>query len=211
MTVGHADSRVIGQGWRAGRATRLDSLTQSKIERLDAASMKNSIICLTAVVAIASAMPLSAFAADAGRQAEVAERGKDVMPFSLKDTTHIFTKTGEGGIQRVVAKDVADAEQIGLVRAHLREIEQQFRKGDFSGPAHIHGKDMPGLDALRSAKPGQIAITYRDVDGGAELVYRSSDPKMVAALHAWFDAQLSDHGADAMEGHHHHHADMPQK
>jgi hypothetical protein len=26
----------------------------------------------------------------------------------------------------------------------------------------------------------------------------------VAALHQWFDAQLSDHGADAMAGHMHH-------
>ncbi|WP_221179057.1 hypothetical protein [Pseudomonas brassicacearum] len=38
------------------------------------------------------------------RQAEVADHGKDVMPFSLAATTHIFTKTAEGGIQQVVAK-----------------------------------------------------------------------------------------------------------
>jgi hypothetical protein len=31
---------------------------------------------------------------------------------------------------------------------------------------------------------------------------------LVGALHKWFDAQLSDHGADAMEGHHHDHAKM---
>lgn len=173
--------------------------------------MKNATICLATAIAIVSTMPQLAFAADAGRQAGVAERGRDVMPFSLKDTTHIFTKTADGGTQRVVVKDAANADQTKLVRAHLREIEQQFRKGDFSGPSHIHGKDMPGLDALRTAKPGQIAIAYRDVDGGAELAYRSSDPKMIAALHKWFDAQLSDHGADAMEGHHHHHADMPGK
>jgi hypothetical protein len=173
--------------------------------------MKNATICLTATLAIGSTMPLLVFAADAQRQADVAERGKDVMPFSLKDTTHVFTKTADGGIQRVVVKDVANADQTKLVRTHLREIEQQFRKGDFSGPSHIHGNDMPGLDALRTAKPGQIAIAYRNIDGGAELAYRTSDPKMVAALHKWFDAQLSDHGADAMEGHHHHHGDMPGK
>ena len=173
--------------------------------------MKNATICFTTAIAIGSTMPLLVFAADAQRQADVAERGKDVMPFSLKDTTHVFTKTSDGGIQRVVVKDVTNADQTKLVRAHLREIEQQFRKGDFSGPSHIHGKDMPGLDALRRAKPGQIAIAYRNVDGGAELAYRTSDLKMVAALHKWFDAQLSDHGADAMEGHQHHHGDMPGK
>jgi hypothetical protein len=171
--------------------------------------MKKTTICMA--IALASTMPLLAIAADAQRQADVAERGKDVMPFSLKATTHIFTKTPGGGIQRVVAQKGADAGQTKLVRAHLQEIKQQFLNGDFSGPSHIHGNDMPGLNALRSAKPGQIAIDYRDVDGGAELVYRTSDPKLVAALHKWFDAQLSDHGADAMAGHQHHHGDTPAK
>lgn len=132
------------------------------------------------------------------------------MPFSLKATTHVFTKTVEGGIQRVVAKNTADAGQTKLVRLHLQEIKQQFLKGDFSGPSHIHGKNMPGLEELRSAKQGQMAIGYQAVDGGAELTYRTSDAVTVAALHKWFDAQLSDHGADAMAGQRHHHA-APQR
>ncbi len=132
------------------------------------------------------------------------------MPFNLMATTHIFTKTAEGGAQRVVAKNAADAEQVTLVREHLHEIQQQFLQGDFSGPAHIHGQDMPGLDTLRSAKPGQMAIDYREVDGGAELTFRTSDPVLVGALHQWFDAQLFDHGPDAMEGHPHHPGAMPQ-
>ncbi|MDB5754562.1 MAG: aspartate carbamoyltransferase [Massilia sp.] len=160
--------------------------------------MKKTTICLA--TAIAFTVPRWVVAADVQRQAEVAGRGNDVMPFSLEATTHIFTKNAEGGTQRVVAKKGADAGQIKFVRAHLQEIKQQFLKGDFSGPSHIHGQDMPGLDALRSAKPAQIAIDYRDVDGGAELIYRTSDPVMVAALHKWFDAQLSDHGSDAREG-----------
>ncbi len=170
--------------------------------------MKSLILCLT--LAMASILPQWAFAADAQRQADVAERGKDVMPFSLNATTHIFTKTAEGGIQRVVAKNVADREQTKLVREHLKEIKKQFLQGDFSGPSHIHGQDMPGLDELRSAKPGQITIKYRDIEGGAELAYRTSDPTKVAALHKWFDAQLSDHGSDAMAGHQHHHDMSPQ-
>lgn len=168
--------------------------------------MKNLILCVALI--IASTSPRMAFAADAQRQADVAERGKDVMPFSLNATTHIFTKTAEGGIQRVVAKNTADREQTKLVREHLQEIKRQFLSGDFFVPSHIHGQDMLGLDELRSAEPGQIAIDYREVDGGAELAYRATDPKKVAALHRWFDAQLSDHGADAMEGHQHHHGDM---
>ena len=158
-------------------------------------------VALRVAFALAVALPLAGQAADADRQAEVARRGADVMPFSLDATTHVFTKTAQGGTQRVVAKNPGDAQQVRLVREHLREIETEFRQGDFSGPAHIHGKDMPGLAQLEATRPGAISIGYRKVRGGAELAYRTADPQLVGALHAWFDAQLSDHGKDAMAGH----------
>jgi hypothetical protein len=60
---------------------------------------------------------------------------------------------------------------------------------------------MPGLADLKTARSGQISIVYQDVEGGAELIYKTSDASLVTALHKWFDAQLSDHGKDAMEGH----------
>lgn len=142
--------------------------------------------------------------AQAQRQAAVAERGKDVMPFSLAATAHVFRKTAEGGVQQVVAKKATDAAQVNLVRGHLQEIREQFLTGDFSGPAHIHGQDMPGLAELREAKAGQIAIDYKDIKGGGQLTYRTADASRVAALHQWFDAQLADHGKDAMEGHANH-------
>lgn len=142
--------------------------------------------------------------ASAQRQAEVSHRGKDVMPFSLAATTHVFTKNAEGGVQAVVVKQPDDAAQVALIRRHLQDIRAQFLQGDFSGPSHIHGQDMPGLADLRSARPGQIAIAYREIKGGAELTYATSDASLVAALHTWFDAQLSDHGKDAMAGHAHH-------
>ena len=155
------------------------------------------------------ASSFAAVAADGPHQAEVAKLGGDVMPFSLKATTHVFTKTAEGGTQRVVAKSITDTNQVRLVREHLHDIQAQFMKGDFSGPTHIHGNDMPGLAVLKVAKPDQISIRYKDTEGGAELMYRAADAIVVAALHAWFDAQLSDRGAEAMTGHQrHHHGDI---
>jgi hypothetical protein len=164
--------------------------------------MKHTLLPIA--LALSMALPLAAHSADTARQAEVARRGADVMPFRLDATTHVFTKTAEGGVQRVIAKNPADTDQVQLVRSHLREIESEFRRGDFSGPAHIHGMDMPGLAELKAAALGSIAIRYQDVKGGAELSYRTADATLVAALHRWFDAQLSDHGADAMAGHMHH-------
>jgi hypothetical protein len=156
-------------------------------------------------------LPAWSQTADAGRVAEVAKRGAAVMPFDLKATIHVFTETGDGGVQRVVARNRGDATQAQLVRQHLQELRGQFLQGDFSGPEHIHGAGMPGLAALRAAAPGSIAISYREVPDGAELVYRTQDPALVEAMHRWFTAQVSDHGPDAVVGHHdgHHHHDLP--
>ncbi len=139
----------------------------------------------------------------AQRQSEVAARGKDVMPFNLAATVHIFTKSKTGGIQRVVARNATDNQQVLLIREHLQEIQGQFLKGDFSGPMHIHGAQMPGLQELQVATAGQIALDYKEVKGGAELNYKTSNPQLVAALHKWFDAQVNDHGKDAIKGHNH--------
>jgi len=144
------------------------------------------------------------------RQREVARRGADVMPFNLEATTHVFMKTARGGIQKVVAKDPSNLAQVRLVRAHLREIQLQFEHGNFSGPAHIHGQAMPGLAELQAAPQGAITLAYQQVQAGAQLTYSTRDRKLVAALHRWFDAQLSDHGKDAMVGHQDH-GDMPAR
>lgn len=96
-------------------------------------------------------------------QAEVSKRGEDVIPFSLPATTHIVTRSAEGGVQKVVARRATDTAQLKLVRQHLLDIREQFLKGDFSGPAHIHGAEMPGLAEFKAAQPGKIAIAYKDV------------------------------------------------
>ncbi|WP_233835783.1 aspartate carbamoyltransferase [Paraburkholderia sp. ZP32-5] len=171
--------------------------------------MKPRTLFTTLIVMAGLGVAIEPFAAEAERQAEVAQLGAEVMPFSLKATIHIFTKSDDGGSQQVIAKSLSDSHQIRLIRKHLREIQMQFQRGDFSGPVRTHGADMPGLVQLRAAKPGQMSITYKDIAGGGELTYRSDDPNLVSSLHAWFDAQLSDHGADAMDGHMHHHTGTP--
>jgi hypothetical protein len=135
----------------------------------------------------------------ARRRAEVAERGADVMPFDLDATTHTFTKTADGGRQTVVADDPADAEQIALIRAHLAVERDSFARGVFDDPAAIHGHDMDGVAELRAGYAA-VSVEYADRRAGAELVYRTDDPDLVDAIHAWFDRQLMDHGPDAEAG-----------
>lgn len=158
---------------------------------------------LSMVTASLIVLALPSIAGETTRQQSVAERGSKVMPFSLEATTHVFTKTPVGGFQEVVAKASKDADQVRLTREHLSAVAKKFAAGDFSAPEKIHGQDMPGLSALKQAKRSDIKVTYTPIDAGGKITFASSDPSLVHALHAWFDAQLSDHGHDAMSGHDH--------
>ncbi|HEY5801783.1 MAG TPA: aspartate carbamoyltransferase [Burkholderiaceae bacterium] len=146
----------------------------------------------------------SAYAADPARQQEVAQRGGQVMPFALDATTHVFTKTAAGGVQQVLVKQAGDTRQRALIRAHLAEIAVRFAAGDYSAPERIHGAAMPGLAQLKAAPPGALRIAYSELDAGAQIAYTTADPALAGALHRWFDAQLSDHGHDAVAGQHKH-------
>lgn len=132
---------------------------------------------------------------------EVVQRGTHVMPFDLDLTTHVFSKTEKGGVQKVIVKNPKDNAQIKLIREHLTKISHEFQQADFSAPTKIHGENMPGLEALRNAKPDQVSILYKDLPNGAEITYSTDIPIFMTAIHQWFDAQLSDHARHAVSGH----------
>lgn len=131
-----------------------------------------------------------------GRQEHVHQRGPKVMPFDLNKTTHIFKMTATGGILRLIAKAPTDADQILLIQQHLQYEAERFQKGDYSDPATLHGEDMPGLKEL-AAGAAQITVTYASTPVGAEITFTTKDLQLLTAIHQWFGAQLSEHGADA--------------
>jgi hypothetical protein len=175
--------------------------------RIRAADRVSRWIFMSTVVALfafkAHGAPNPPVAADPERQAEVSERGAQVMPFKLSATTHVFTKTPVGAVQKVVVKDPEDAAQIELIRRHLSYIADRFSRGDFSGSTEVHGVQMPGLADLKKAKPGEISVHYQDLVNGGQIEYSTRKANLIVALHKWIDAQLSDHGPDAHEGHAH--------
>lgn len=78
------------------------------------------------------------------------------------------------------------------------EEAERFGEGDFRYPAMIHGEEMAGLHALMLGAE-RITITYDEVPDGAPILYTTDDTALVSALHAWFAAQLADHGAHATD------------
>jgi hypothetical protein len=134
--------------------------------------------------------------ADSGQQATAA-RAAAVMPFDLNATVHTFTKTDTGGVEQVVANAPDDQRNITSIREHLSKEANQFAKGDYGDPATIHGTTMPGLQELQ-AGAARVDVRYEQVTSGARITYSSTDPALVTALHAWFDAQNHDHAMPGM-------------
>ncbi len=58
---------------------------------------------------------------------------------------------------------------------------------------------MPGLAELEAGAE-RVEVRYEDLPDGAQIALESEDPDLVAVVHEWFDAQLSDHGNDAEVG-----------
>jgi len=130
------------------------------------------------------------------RQEHVHQMAHRVMPFDISKTVHIFKMTEFGGVQRVIAKDPKAKDQIALIQQHLRHEAGRFQQGDYSDPAKLHGADMPGLKELQTGA-SQIEVSYAALPSGAEITFRTTDLHLLTALHRWFGAQLSEHGADA--------------
>lgn len=176
----------------------IDNLWHKKhTPKINGHSMMPLLILIVLSLALSACAPVAPGSQSMStRQAEVAERGAQVMPFDLEQTTHIFTPSDIGGLQQVVAKDGADSAQIDLIRAHLLEEAENFRAGNFSDPSIIHGEEMPGLVALREHN-GRIEVRYSEVPDGAQLEYVTDDKQLIEVLHLWFEAQVMDHGTHA--------------
>lgn len=153
-------------------------------------------VVAAALLMVASFAPLHAGDQRLDRQADIHARAASVMPFSVGDTLHVFEKTATGGVQTVTARPGHD-DQVPMIRHHLRQISESFSARDFKQPAQLHGDQMPGLDELTHAKADELTLAYREIDGGAQIVYSAYTPATRDALHRWFDAQLADHGQDA--------------
>ncbi|MCP8690522.1 hypothetical protein [Marinobacterium sedimentorum] len=129
-------------------------------------------------------------------QEHVHHMSANVMPFELSATVHIFRMTESGGVQQVVAKEPAAADQVTLIQQHLQHETEKFRHGDYSDPANLHGTAMPGLKELQ-AGASRINVDYAPLPSGAQITFDTTDLHLLTAIHRWFGAQLSEHGADA--------------
>ena len=129
-------------------------------------------------------------------QQRVHDMSHTVMPFAMSKTLHIFRMTETGGVEKVIARDPNDADQIALIRRHLEHEAKRFQRGNYSDPARLHGADMPGLKELE-AGASHIRVSYAQLPAGAAITFKTTNLHLLTTIHRWFGAQLSEHGADA--------------
>lgn len=157
-----------------------------------------NILFLALLLVSPVSMAQSIEKATEARLDEIAKRGAHVMPFNLDQTVHVFSKKKYGGLQQVIVKNSSDLEQIKLIREHLSEIAVNFKQGKYTSPTKLHGENMPGLSVLKKTSANEIDIDYSVIPDGAQITYKTDKPKIIHAIHQWFDAQMSDHSRHAM-------------
>jgi hypothetical protein len=153
-----------------------------------------------AILAFAVAAPLTV-RADDSHEKMVMQHGAEVMPFDQSQATHMFLADPNGGVLEIVVHDM-DQTQISLVRSHLLQEAAQFTSGNYSDPAYIHTKTMPGLDQLQSGAL-RVSVRYFETPTGAAITFSSTDRDIVSAIHQWLAAQQRDHNSGAVK-----HCDM---
>jgi hypothetical protein len=111
---------------------------------------------------------------------------------------HTFDITPDGG-RIMLQREVDDSLGVAQIRTHLKLIQHAFTAGDFSTPAFVHMKDMPGT-AVMAAKRGVITYTYSDVPRGGEVKISTSDPEARKAIADFLTAQRSEHHSTGTGG-----------
>lgn len=125
--------------------------------------------------------------------AAMQERGKMAMGVDQYTSTHHFDALPEGGRIELLQND-GDSAEVARIRAHMREIAHAFANGDFSTPAAVHLRQVPGADVMAARR---MAIHYEehDLPRGAEVRMHTTDPEALRAIHRFMAFQRNEHHA----------------
>lgn len=125
--------------------------------------------------------------------AALQERGETAMGVDQYTSVHRFDALADGGRIELQAGG-QDAGEIATIREHLRGIARAFQEGDYSTPAFVHMREMPGTREM-AARRERIRFVYADLPRGGEVRITTGDPAALAAIHEFMAAQRHDHRA----------------
>ena len=126
------------------------------------------------------------------KDAELKRRGAAAMGFDQNATTHHFLLTADGGVIDVSVNEAADATNRDAIRAHLKEISDEFARGNFAKPFATHGEVPPGVKTMQQRLTA-LAFRYEDTPRGGRVVIRTEDGKARAAVREFLRYQIREH------------------
>ena len=157
--------------------------------------------------ASASAAPDTVAAMAAARAASndtafrgVQSRGAGVMGVDQYTSAHVFESLPDGGRIILERSHAGDTTGVRTIRAHMRDIAVQFRRGDFTAPFLVHAQTVPGTPEM-TRLGSAIEYVAADRPRGAELRLTTRDPAALKAIHEFLAFQRADHRAAGHEGH----------
>ena len=131
---------------------------------------------------------------------DVQSRGAGVMGVDQYTSAHVFESLPDGGRIILERPSIGDTAGIRTIRAHMREIAGQFRRGDFTAPFLVHAQAVPGTPEMARLAT-VIEYVAADRPRGAELRLTTRDPAALKAIHEFLAFQRADHRAAGHEGH----------
>jgi len=118
-------------------------------------------------------------------------RGKVAMGVDQYTSIHKFDDLKDGG-RIELQRDRDDAAGVRAIRQHLKDIETAFSTGDFTTPAFVHMRDVPGT-SIMAAKRAAIRYRFTALPRGGELRITTADPAARKAVHQFLAFQRGEH------------------
>jgi hypothetical protein len=123
-----------------------------------------------------------------------------VMGVDQYASRHVFESLSNGGRITLEADDPSDSTAIRAIRRHMRQIEADFRGGEFDKPFQVHARSVPGADVM-AARSSSISYLASDLPRGAQLRIVTRDAQAIRAIHQFLAFQRMDHNAPGHRGH----------
>jgi hypothetical protein len=123
---------------------------------------------------------------------ELEARGSRTMGFDQAKAAHHFRLSPSGGSIEVHVKTLDDYETRSRIVAHLRQIAQQFKGGDFGVPVATHAEHPDGVTELRRLRE-LISYTFEATEHGGRVRITTGDRDALKALHEFLRYQIREH------------------
>ena len=133
---------------------------------------------------------------------EMNARGNVSMGFDQEKTTHHFRTADDGGAIEVTVNDANDAQNLNAIRKHLRQVADDFTRGDFRSPLATHGELPNGAAEMQRLK-AKISYRYEELPLGARVRISTRDAEALEAVQQFLGYQVTEHRTgDATEHKH---------